>query len=361
MPIVNYQNMMLHAKKHQYAIPSFEINCLNTLHGALSAAEQHQSPVIFIIPEVSSENHTTDLLSPSVEAAASAVNVPITIQSQIRFDQESAIQAINTGGNSLVINSPGQKFDTWINDLNKISQICHSCGVPIEVNLTNSPDLELNQLKQINTDSMHISSFFFNNHINELKNEISAPLSIDHDASLEKLQYKHLLENGIAKVNFKGILLDTLENQIRQNCNNNLQGCSGLMERTHTTIQDMAARCIEYCQSTGKAEDQLENCTPWAPIEHLIIFNVSGIDDQQAQAMMAEGKESLSTLPGVRSVVTATAVKEDAQFRFGWLIRFCHPAVIDSYRDHPVHVDFADRLFRPVAGDRISIDYQWNS
>ncbi|HEB98599.1 MAG TPA: fructose-bisphosphate aldolase, partial [Thiotrichales bacterium] len=44
--------------------------------------------------------------------------------------------------------------------------------------------------------------------------------------------------------------------------------------------------------------------------------------------------------------------------RFCWLIRFVHPAVIDSYREHPEHLRFADELFRPVAGDRISIDYR---
>jgi fructose-bisphosphate aldolase class II len=39
-------------------------------------------------------------------------------------------------------------------------------------------------------------------------------------------------------------------------------------------------------------------------------------------------------------------------------VRFCHTAVIDSYRKHPDHVAFADNLFRPVAGERISIDFQ---
>jgi len=34
------------------------------------------------------------------------------------------------------------------------------------------------------------------------------------------------------------------------------------------------------------------------------------------------------------------------------------PAVIDSYREHPVHVAFADNLFRPVSAERLSIDYQ---
>ena len=54
-------------------------------------------------------------------------------------------------------------------------------------------------------------------------------------------------------------------------------------------------------------------------------------------------------------MVTGRAIQRDAMYR---LIRFCHSAVIDSYHYHPEHIAFADTLFRPVAGERISTDYQ---
>jgi fructose-bisphosphate aldolase class II len=43
----------------------------------------------------------------------------------------------------------------------------------------------------------------------------------------------------------------------------------------------------------------------------------------------------------VREVVTGEAVTADAACGYTWLVRFCHPAVIDGYRDHPAHVAFA--------------------
>jgi len=55
------------------------------------------------------------------------------------------------------------------------------------------------------------------------------------------------------------------------------------------------------------------------------------------------------------------ACKEGAKYRFCWLVRFTHKSVIDSYRDHPDHVAFADNLFRLYVGDGISIDYQDSS
>jgi hypothetical protein len=39
-------------------------------------------------------------------------------------------------------------------------------------------------------------------------------------------------------------------------------------------------------------------------------------------------------------------------------VRFAHPKVIESYRQHPDHVAFADTRFRPLAAGRISIDYE---
>jgi fructose-bisphosphate aldolase class II len=50
-------------------------------------------------------------------------------------------------------------------------------------------------------------------------------------------------------------------------------------------------------------------------------------------------------------------VQTEASYRYAWLVRFTHPAVIDSYRNHPDHRAFADNRFRPVAGNRISIDF----
>jgi fructose-bisphosphate aldolase class II len=94
------------------------------------------------------------------------------------------------------------------------------------------------------------------------------------------------------------------------------------------------------------------------PVEHLIIYNVKGIDRAGAEAMIAEGRQVLSAIPGVREVFTGETMQDNAKYRYTWLVRFCHPLVIDSYREHPDHVTFADKLFRPVAGERISIDYQ---
>lgn len=109
--------------------------------------------------------------------------------------------------------------------------------------------------------------------------------------------------------------------------------------------------------ATGQGADALENCGPWRPVEHLIVYNTTA-DDKTSAEMAAVGRRVLDRIPGVRATWSGRAVKSDANYRWCWLIRFAQAAVIDSYRDHPDHVAYADNHFRPIAGDRISIDYE---
>ena len=129
---------------------------------------------------------------------------------------------------------------------------------------------------------------------------------------------------------------------------------AGVKDAISTEVE----RCIRLWGSANRAAELLSQCTPWLPVEHLIVYNVGGITEQQAKTMMSEGKKTLSTIPGVLDVVIGHAIQHDDMYRYTWLIRFCHSAVIESYRTHPKHIAFADTLFRPVAEERISIDYQ---
>ena len=108
--------------------------------------------------------------------------------------------------------------------------------------------------------------------------------------------------------------------------------------------------------AAGQGRHVLETCKPWRPVEHLIVYNTT-TDDAASAELAAEGRRVLDRIPGVRATWSGCSVRADAGYRWCWLIRFAHPAVIDSYRDHPDHVAYADNCFRPVAGDRISIDY----
>ena len=115
--------------------------------------------------------------------------------------------------------------------------------------------------------------------------------------------------------------------------------------------------CLQELGAARQGRAALEATELWRPVEHLIIYN-STADDATSAEIAAEGRCVLDKIPGVRATWTGQSVGADAKYRWCWLVRFAHPAVIDSYREHPDHVSYADNRFRPIADDRISIDYE---
>jgi len=195
--------------------------------------------------------------------------------------------------------------------------------------------------------------------LQEINDALGIPLVIHGGTGLSEEQFQQLIGCGVSKINYYTSLADVAGLRIRENAHiNPLNGYTGLVSGVKETVSTEVERCMRLWGSVGRAADVLTQSESWMPVEHLIIYNVVDITEQQAKTMMAEGRKILSSIPGVLEVNTGQAIKNDATYRYTWLIRFCHSAVIKSYRDHPLHTAFADTLFRPVAGERISIDYQ---
>ncbi len=121
-------------------------------------------------------------------------------------------------------------------------------------------------------------------------------------------------------------------------------------------------------ETLGQVLQALADWSPWEgvarreawrrrPVDHVIVFNVDGLGEAGVQDMLQEGARVLGAIPGVRDLAAGASLKDDAAYRYHWMVRFAHPDVVPYYRDHPAHVAFADGLFRPVAGNRVSIDY----
>ena len=62
----------------------------------------------------------------------------------------------------------------------------------------------------------------------------------------------------------------------------------------------------------------------------------------RADEIMRRGREVLSTVPGVQRVFSERAVQEKDRLQLCCLVRVASLEVIDSYREHPAHVAFAD-------------------
>jgi fructose-bisphosphate aldolase class II len=383
------KDMLQHAYHHGYAIGAFDLVSLDFLQGIMTAAEEVRAPVILSLAESHFEYFDFELTMPAVETAAKRASVPVAIHLDHGASLASAVTAINRGCNGVMVDASHEPLSNNIRSTRAVVDMAHACGVPVEGELGYVPGVEgedaerhpgevayttpeeaKTYAEQTGVDFLAVSIGTVHGRmkgtpkldfqrLKQINEALGIPLVIHGGTGLSDDQFCQLIANGVAKINYYTALSDAAAKQINENTATGAgSGYTGLVKNVRSVIAAETARCMRLWGAAGRADELLSNCRPWTPVEHLIIYNIHSIDKAAAEAMIAEGRRVLSAIPGVREVFTGEAVQNDAKYRYTWLVRFCHTAVIDSYRKHPDHVAFADNLFRPVAGERISIDFQ---
>jgi fructose-bisphosphate aldolase class II len=388
MPLVNMKDMLNHAYQHGYAVGAFDVVSLDFVTGIMEAAEASRSPVILSLAESHFDYFDFELLMPAVESAARRASVPVAIHLDHGHTLESAIRSINLGCNGVMVDASHRDFKENVAITRQVVEMARGCGVPVEGELGYVPGVEGEDaerhpgelaytsvaeaevfVERTGVDFLAVSIGTVHgrmkgqpklnyNRLKQINESLGIPLVLHGGTGLSDDQYKRLISGGIAKINYYTALADAAGTQIKDNTKQGARGYTGLVRCVGEAIKQEAERCMRLWGAAGRAAEVLTQCAPWTTVEHLIIYNTTLNDESEVEAMMAEGRRALSAIPGVREVFTGNAVQEEAGYRHSWLVRFCHPAVIDSYREHPDHVAFANRHFRPVAGDRISIDYR---
>ncbi len=389
MALVNMRDMLYHAYRNGYAVGAFDLVSLEFLEGIMTAAERTRSPVILSLAESHFDYFDFELIMPAVEAAARRAHVPVAIHLDHGASLDSAVRGINLGCNGIMVDASHHALHDNVQITRSVVDTAHACGVPVEGELGYVPGVEgedaerhpggiayttvaeaRDYVEQTGVDFLAISIGTVHGRmkgepkldyqrLEQINKALGIPLVIHGGTGLSNDQFRQLIANGVTKINYYTALSDMAGARIRDNAESKHKaGHTDLMKGVKDVISDEVERCMRLWGSFDRAEELLAECTSWTPVEHMIIYNVAGVTRQQTETMMAVGRQVLGTIPGVREVVTGHAVKEDAKYRYTWLVRFCHPAVIESYREHPAHIAFADELFRPVAAERISIDYQ---
>ena len=389
MALVNMRDMINHAYENSYAVGAFDLVSLDFLEAVIGAAEKCRAPVILSIAEPHFAHYDFELMMPAVEAAAKRASIPVAIQLDHGSSLESAVKAINLGCNGVMLDASDMSLPDNINATKAVVDMAHACGVPVVGELgyvggiegegaeQHPGDTELTipsqakaYVERTGVDFLAVSIGTVQGRmkakakldftrLKQLNQTVKIPLVIHGGTGLNGDQFRRLTSLGVAKINYFTGLSDVAAKTMRDRIKTEKTGSfTDLKQGVKEAIGEDVERCLREWGSAGRAAEVLTQCTPWNSVEHLIIYNVERMDDDQAHAMMTEGRQVLSTIPGVREVFTGQAVQEGTKYKFCWLVRFTDKAVIDSYREHPGHVAFADKLFRPFASDRISIDFQ---
>jgi fructose-bisphosphate aldolase class II len=389
MPLVDMRDMLKHAYCNSYAVGGFDLVSLDFLDAILRAAENCRSPAILSLAESHFEHYDFELVMAATEKAARRADVPVAIQLDHGTSHASAVRAINLGSNGVMVDTSHESFPINVSQTRRLVEMAHACGVAVEGQLGHVAGVEgedaarhpgeneytsVEEAKayaaRTGVDFLAVSIGTVHGRLRgkpkldferlqRINKAVKIPLVIHGGTGLNDEQYRRLISHGVAKINYYTALADTAGQRILANARVDARGgYTGFIKGIRESIREEVERCMRLWGSAGRAAEVLVQCQAWRPVEHVIIYNVEQAPAAEVEAMMARGRQILSTIPGVRRVVTGWAVGDKPRFQFCWLIEFTHRAVIDSYREHPLHRQFADNLFRPLTVDRVSVDFE---
>lgn len=388
MPLVDMKDMLDHAHDQRYAIGAFDLVSLEFLEAIMAASERARAPVILSLAESHFEHFDFELAMAATERAAARADIPVAIHLDHGGSLESAVRAINLGCNGVMVDASHEAFPANVARTRRVVKMAHDCGVTVEGELGyvaglegedadrhpgevifTSVDEACAYVERTGVDCLAVSVGTVHgrlrgrprlawDRLKRIHKALDMPLVIHGGTGLSDDQFHRLIVNGVAKINYYTALAEAAGGCIRTNSGDGgAQSYTALTRGVREAIDEEVGRCHRLFGAAGRAAEVLEQCRSWHPVEHVIVYNVDGADERQIEAMMARGREVLGRIPGVRRVFTGWAVTESPRFRCCWLVEFAHEKVIASYRDHPDHVAFANEVFRPIAGNRVSIDF----
>ena len=388
MPLVDMNDMLRHAYEEGYAVGAFDLVSVDFLQAILDAAERCRAPVILSLAESHFEYFDFDLLMPAVEAAARRATVPVAIHLDHGGSLDSAVHGIRMGCNGVMVDASHEPLEENIARTRAVVEMAHACGVAVEGELGYVPGVEgedaerhpgqiayttveeaRRYVQETGVDFLAVSVGTVHGRMKgvprldldrlaEIDEALHLPLVIHGGTGLSDEQFRALIARGVTKINYYTALADAAGARIRDNAaDQGRRGYTALVDGVREAIAAEVERCIRLWGSADRADELLARARPWRPVHHVILFNAEGLDEAGVEALFAEGRRVLGAIPGVRHVRTGRALREGARYRYAWLIGFAHPAVVDSYREHSAHVAFADGRFRPVAPDRVSVDF----
>ncbi len=390
MAMVHMKDLLTHAYRNRYAVGAFEVVDLAFLDAILRAAEDVRSPVILNIVDSHARWFDLELLMAAVIRAARRASVPVAVHLDHCRSPDRVEAGIRLGCNGIMFDTAGAAFPVNVEQTRQIVRLAHGCGIPVEgasghvagiaeeppaSPATDSESVYTNveearvYVERTGVDFLAVSIGTVHgrsktrmrldfNRLIRIHEHVGVPLVVHGGTGLTDQQYHKLIDHGVAKINYYTALAEVAGSTIRDNIQRGLTRYDQLFTGTTEALHAEVCRCMQVWRSAGRAAEVLMQCRPWHYVEHVIVFNAETTDPERVNDMLIKGKQNLARIPGVLTVQVGKAVTDKAKYPFCWLIRFAHEEVVESYKHHPVHTDYADHHFRPLAADRITTDYE---
>ena len=229
MPLVTSKKMLLDAQKGGYAVGAFNVENMEMVKAVIAAAEELKAPVMLQTTPSTVKYGTLETFFGMVSAEAKKATVPVCLHLDHGSSFELAMQALQAGYTSVMIDGSHEEFEDNVAVTKKVVDVAKVFGVPVEAELgkvggkeddlecdedTNTDPAEAAEFaKRTGVDSLAVAigtahGFYAGTpvldkeRVSEIKKVVECPLVLHGASGLTEADVKECVERGMCKVNF---------------------------------------------------------------------------------------------------------------------------------------------------------------
>ena len=229
MALVTSEKMLLDAQKRGYAVGAFNCENMEMVKAIIAAAEELRAPVMLQTTPSTIRYASLDMFAGMVAAEAKRATVPVCLHLDHGSSFELAVQAINAGYTSVMIDGSKLPFEENIAVSKRVADVAAAVGIPCEAELgkVGGKEDDLVAEADTNTDPMEAKDFvertgvtslavaigtahgFYvgtpvldKERLSEIRKVVDIPLVLHGASGLTDQDVRDCVARGICKVNF---------------------------------------------------------------------------------------------------------------------------------------------------------------
>ena len=245
MAFVSTKEMLIHARKNQYAVPAFNIHNLETVQVVVETAYEMRSPVILAATPSTIQYAGGDYLLAICKVAAQKYDIPIALHLDHGEDVAMIHQLIQMGYPSVMIDASHYPFEKNIEIVKSITDFAKGYGVSVEAELGmlggleddksvdekdaiyTNPSLAAEFIERTGADSLAVAIGTAHglyqsepkldfDRLAQIAAKVAVPLVLHGASGVAARDVQATIDRGIAKVNIATELKIPFSNAVRE-------------------------------------------------------------------------------------------------------------------------------------------------
>ena len=283
MPLVTSQEMLLKAQKGGYSVGAFNAENMEMVKAIIQAAEELKAPVMIQTTPSTVKYGTLATYQAIVAAEAAKASVPVCLHLDHGSSFELAMQALDAGYTSVMIDGSKLDFEENIAVSKKVAEVAAAIGVPCEAELgkVGGKEDDLVAEADTNTDPAQAKEFaertgvtslavaigtahgFYvgtpvldKERLSEIRKVVDIPLVLHGASGLTDEDVSDCVKRGICKVNFATELRAAYSKAVKETIADDpdvfdpkVYGKAGI-----AAVKELVKGRMKVCGCDGKAE-----------------------------------------------------------------------------------------------------------